>query len=294
MKISVIVVTYRRRDALQHCIASIYRQEAIPYPIELIIVDNGGDAHVAAPGNLDIDVRVFRPATNLGVAGGRNFGIERARGAYLIFLDDDATWHDSHDMAKLVAHLDCGPEYAAVGVRAIDGKTGDVIKLLLPHPDKELLLSVKQPVEAPYFYGCAHILRRSALEFVGCYPERYFYGMEEVDLSLRLINAGYKILYDPEIAIYHPLSPSVKGNRYWKTNALNKSRMAWRLLPHPYTLTTLFVWSAAALWKTKTPKIVLEIWQELLAERDLLTRERRPIRRETVKYLQSVGGRLWY
>jgi GT2 family glycosyltransferase len=149
----------------------------------------------------------------------------------------------------------------------------------------------------PYFYGGGHILRAEAVRKVGDYPERFFYAMEEVDLCLRLIDAGYTILYDPSVAAYHhtdQVGRSVYGDRYWKRNTLNKTRVGWRLLPQPYPWTTLAVWSMATLVKTRKPGAVWEVWYDLWKERAQLAIERKPIKPQTVSYLHRIGARLLY
>ena len=121
--------------------------------------------------------------------------------------------------------------------------------------------------------------------------------MEEIDLSLRLIDAGFHIIYDPLVATYHYKSNagrSVVGDSYWKASAINKSRFAWRLLPQPYPLTTLFIWSVAALIKTRRLGIFWEIWKSIWTERDLIRSERKPVRPETIRYLKRIGARLLY
>jgi hypothetical protein len=99
------------------------------------------------------------------------------------------------------------------------------------------------------------------------------------------------------VAAYHHTDQTgriVFGEKYWKRNSLNKSRVAWRLLPHPYPLTTMLIWSIATLVKTRNPLAVWEIWRELWRERTLLRAEREPIQTTTVNYLKKIGARLWY
>lgn len=296
MKLSFIVITYKRGALLQDCLDSIYAQEELPRPCEIILVDNGGDAKVRPPTDPDVHLVVERPGDNLGVAGGRNLGIELAQGEYLIFIDDDAVWHRSDDVARLLTYLDKDPRCGAVAVKSL-APNGDLIVSELPHPDKEFAQELDEPTEVPYFYGVGHALRAEAVRLAGDYPARFFYAMEEVDLSLRLVDAKYHILYAPGVAVHHyksNLGRPVVGARYWKNNAVNKSRMAWRLLPLPYPLTIMFVWSAAVFVKTRSLSALFEVWRVLWAERELLARERAPIKPETVRYLKRIGARLLY
>ncbi len=297
MLISVIVITYHRNEFLQSTIESICAQESIPTPFELIVIDNGGDAEVALPPQAGAALRIVRPERNLGVAGGRNLGMQLAQGDYLVFIDDDATWHDTHDIARFVAQFEAAPHCGCVAVKVLNPQTGETDRQMLPSPDKAALAAATEPRETPYYYGCAYAMRADAITRVGIYPERLVYGMEEIDLSLRLIDAGYTILYDPSIAVLHYAARSGRdfvGARYWKQQALNKSRVAWRLLPLPYPLTICAIWSAATLVKTRQPRAVLEVWQALWRERKLLRAERKVIAPATVRRLKQIGARLLY
>ena len=297
MKLSFVVVTYQRHEMLRVCLDSILSQQDLPNPYEIIIVDNGSDPTLEPPSRDGVQVKVTQPEKNLGVTGGRNLGVQLASGEYLIFIDDDAVWHDSQDAARLIRHLEADSTCGAVAVKSLHPETHQIIDRNLPHPNKHRLKATPEPIPVPHYYGVAHALRADVFRQVGAYPERYFYAMEEVDLSLRMIDAGYHVIYDPDIAVFHHKTSSgrpVQGNSYWFMNALNKSRMGFRLLPYPYPLTILLVWSLRTLYKTRNPVLMLRIWRDLWRERDLLRSERKPIRPETIRYLKNIGASLWY
>ncbi|MCA0456551.1 MAG: glycosyltransferase [Chloroflexi bacterium] len=296
MKISFIVITYHRGQLLNRCLESIYTQQNIPYPFEVIVIDNGKDVLLPQPDNPQIKLRVETPTGNLGVAGGRNLGMRYAQGDYWIILDDDATWHDNFDASRLVEHLERDPTVGAVAIQILDPK-GEQVESLLTHPDKKAVRELDKPIEVPYFYGGGHILRAKAIQEVGDYPERFFYAMEEVDICLRIIDAGYKILYDPAVAAYHHTDQTgrtVYGENYWKRNALNKSRVGWRLLPLPYPITIMIIWGLAVLVKTRRFGPLWEVLRDLWRERQLLASERKTVKPKTVRYLKSIGARLLY
>jgi GT2 family glycosyltransferase len=293
----VIVITYHRGAFLAKALESIYAQEGLPGPFEVIVVDNGGDGVVGTCPRPDVSLRIIRPGRNLGVAGGRNLGMSLASSPYVVSLDDDAIWHDTHDLSRFLARLAADERCACVAGRIVDPHTGATDSRLLPAPNKDRLLRAVEPMETPYFYGGAHALRAASVRQVGGYPERLLYGMEEFDLSLRLVNAGYSIVYDPAIAALHYAasagSEAVRSTR-WTQNALNKSRVAWRLLPMPYPLTIGLIWSAAALIKTGRLRAVAEMWRTLWHERKLLRAERQVISPAAVRQLKRIGARLLY
>lgn len=297
MILSVIVITYHRGPFLQQALESIYRQERIPGPFEIIVVDNGGDVVLGQSPRADVELRVVQPGRNLGVAGGRNLGMSLARGDYLISLDDDAAWHDPFDMARFLEVFAAEPECACIAGKILSPTTHAIDRRLLPAPDKDRLLRAETPIATPYFYGGVHALRAAAVRAIGGYPERLKFGMEEYDLSLRLVNAGYTILFHPGVAALHydaQTGRDIVGGGRWVENAVNKTRVAWRLLPLPYPLTIGLVWSGAVLVKTAQPGAVLRMWRTLWGEREQLRAEREVISADAVRYLKHAGARLLY
>lgn len=291
MKLSFIVITYQRGTLLQACLDSIYSQRDLPTPFEVILIDNGGNAEADRPG-----LRLARAPGNLGVAGGRNLGMTLARGDYWVFLDDDAIWADDSCVARMVAHLDRNSHCAGVAVRSLAPDRSPIVAEY-PHPNKDYLAGVVGPTEVPYFYGVGHALRASAVSQVGSYPARYFYAMEELDISLRLIDAGWRILYDPACAVVHfhsTLGRPVIGEAYWRRNMLNKCRVAWRLLPYRHLASTALIWGAAVLLRTRSPRAVGHVLRALWQERKTLRAERHRVKPETVRYLRRIGARLLY
>jgi GT2 family glycosyltransferase len=297
VKLSIIVVTYQRLALLQQCLDSVYTQHNLPLPYEIIVIDNGGNCRFTPPENSQIHIRLLQPGKNLGVAEGRNRGMQVAQGEYLVFIDDDATWHRPDDIAHLIQTLDAMATCGAVALKSLNPDTQQVIVEELPHPNKKYAQGLSDLTEVPYFYGAGHALRASVVQQVGHYPSRYFYAMEEIDLSLRLIDAGYQIVYNPAIAVYHyksDLGRPFRGMEFWRRSTVNKSRVGWRLLPYPYPLTILFFWSLRSLIKTRNPVVLAYIWHDLWHERKLLRQERQPVKPETTRYLKKIGARLLY
>lgn len=114
---SVITPTYNRCHVLWQAIQSVLAQT---YPFfELLIVD---DASTDATGELlgrfsDPRIRYFRLKKNNGPAAARNFGLKRAAGKYVAYLDSDNTWY---------------PDFLEVMKKGFDG-----------HKDKVLLFCKK-------------------------------------------------------------------------------------------------------------------------------------------------------
>ena len=129
MKTSILMLTHNRPDAVQICLDSLL-QTLQENDCELLILDNGsvGDTQHVVQGfqrqwqNLDIpgrreDVWVHLGEENLGVAAGRQFLIERAKGDVMIFLDSDVTIMSSRWIGEI--HRALEPEN--VGIAGIAG-----------------------------------------------------------------------------------------------------------------------------------------------------------------------------
>jgi GT2 family glycosyltransferase len=143
---------------------------------------------------------------NLGIPGGRNLATQLGSAPYVVALDNDAEFCSENEVALAIQRLESDPGLAAIGFRILnffsrgdDERSWGYPKSLKAHSHEEFL--------ATRFIGTGHALRRSAFEAVGGYDESLFFYWEELDVSYRLINSGYRILYLPQVAIFHKVSP---------------------------------------------------------------------------------------
>ena len=119
--------------------------------------------------------------------------------------------------------------------------------------------------------------------------------MEEYDLSYRVINNGFSIVYSDKIIMLHKESPLGRPPKADKLRMMwvNKSKVAWRYLPKIYFYTTSFMWSLQYLKITKFDfKGYFKGWKEIFQMKK--TEARRTITHSTLIYLKSLKARLWY
>lgn len=88
-RVSVIIPTYNRQEALNKAVNSVIKQTH--KNLEIIIVDDS-DTPCTYPKDSRI-IYIHNPK-KMGVNASRNIGIKEATGAYIAFLDDDDTWMD--------------------------------------------------------------------------------------------------------------------------------------------------------------------------------------------------------
>jgi len=302
--LSVLVVTFNRADDLLELLESLRDQDQRDALLEeVLVLDNGTTSDYTKPwefvrNNDELRVRVIRSEANLGVAGGRNLLMSEARGDVLLVLDDDVVLPTANDLRELATMFEKDvfrtANAAVVQPRVVYYETKQLQQSTFPHKRRSRDDQFTTFLTS-HFTGAAHLIKREALDVVGLYPESFFYGMEEYDLSYRLIEAGYSIGYDPSVTIEHKESPSgrlgdhAKLRRQW----VNKSVVAWRYLPRRYALTTAFMWSLEYIRRVRGhPADYFRAWRDVV--KIPFTVSRQPLRAESFAYLRSVDARLHY
>ena len=302
--ISIVIITYNRAaDMLELAqnIAGLDHQELLR---EVVIVNNRStESYQTVEDFIDhhpgIPFRYLVAEENLGVSAGRNFAIQQSTAPILVFLDDDAVFENKDALLQVqnvFTEKDSGIDkpVGIAGFKVFYHSTMQMQQTAFPHKQ----FSAKKDAhhfDTYYFAGCAHAIRREVFEKVGYYPESFFYGMEEYDLSYRALNAGYKIVYDDRVVVLHKESPAGRLTNRDKLRGMwvNKSIVTYKYLPKKYFYSTAFLWSLEYLKKTgfdfggwvKGWKQVKKIPED---------QKRAPLSSDTLEYLEKVDARLQY
>jgi GT2 family glycosyltransferase len=218
--IDVIILSWERVDDTVAAIASARAQEGVA--VSVIVIDQGSSEatltvlRAAVQG--DDNVHLHELGYNAGVAGGRNLATRLGEAEIVVSLDNDAVFVDPHVLTRVLERFDGDDKLGAIGFQILNGQTGDLDLLCWGYPKAQMAMS-DQSFVTTRFVGAGHAYRRSAFDRAVGYDESLFFYWEEVDLSLQLINLGYKIIYDPSMKIYHNISPvrrfSWTGDRYF-------------------------------------------------------------------------------
>lgn len=302
LKISIVIITYNRPDDMLELANNIIGlQEKEKYLEEIIIVNNNSSADYNEVEKIidqhsEIPFRYYYQKENLGVSRGRNYAMQQAKSEILLFIDDDALFENTDVLKQVhVIFSDAANEkLGALAVRIFYQSTNDFQKNAFPHKNFEELKN-KDSFDTYYFSGCAHAIKKSVINNVGYYPEDFFYGMEEYDLSYRIINAGYKIAYSNKITILHKESPLGRITNENKLRGMwvNKTKVAWKYLPKKYFYSTAIMWSMEYI-----RKISFHInnwrkgWQEIFSISS--SEKRNLLQKPALDYLKKVKARLWY
>jgi len=208
--VSIVVLTYSRPDEIRANVAGLLRLGR--EPLEIIVVDNASEQPVSALLPEDPRLHVLRLEENRGV-GGRNAGIEAATGELVITLDDDVTGLTDADIDCIVRELSL-PEVAAVNFRVLDAVTGAQINWCHHRRIEDF---GRRHFDTYEISEGAVAFRRAVVQQAGLYPEYFFISHEGPDLALRIMNLGYRVVYNPDIAVRHSHSDTarVSWRRYY-------------------------------------------------------------------------------
>lgn len=298
--LSFVIITYNRPEDALELAKNISQLEKLDQLVEEVIIVNNKSsisykavedyisAHPAIP------FRYFLTEENLGVSRGRNYAIRQSHAPILVFLDDDALIRNNDVLPVIADAFNKDPALGIAAFRIYYYSTGEMQINAFPHKRFTERKDLPQ-FDTYYFSGAAHAIRRTVFEEVGYYPENFFYGMEEYDLSFRALDAGYIIRYTDKVVILHKesptgrLTPREKRKGMW----LNKTSVAWKYLPLRYFISTAFIWSLWYLFKSKGDLGgYFRGWVSIF--RTPGNEKRRPVSAACRAYLKKVKARLAY
>jgi GT2 family glycosyltransferase len=194
--ISVIVITYNRKEDLQVCLDSVLEQTHSSY--EVIVVDNNSTDGTATMMREDYDsVHYVRLDENIGIDA-RNRAIDEASGDLLLTLDDDSELPNENVLDRVGEKFRRNDELGAAGFRIIneDGREEEWFEW-------PKVGDARQGFKSPTFVTCGAAIRPEAYERTEGFWAPYFVYVEERDLATRIIASGAEIRYFPNISIIH-------------------------------------------------------------------------------------------
>jgi len=256
--VAIIVLNHNKKKDILECLGSIFQMDYKEF--EVIVVDNGSkDESTEAIKNEFPDIYLIESKINLGVAGGRNLGIKKAKEKFnfkfILFLDNDVVV-EKYALSEMVKSFDVDKNIGIVtpkcylmnvpgvigyaGGMSVNLFTGKIINIGNGEKDEGQF-------DKPKFIsscGGLCLISNELINKVGIFDEKFNpYGWEDVDLSLRARQKGFKIFYNHNAIIYH------KGGKRGRGKAINeyefsKSKNYFYLLKKHGNVFQLLIFSA--------------------------------------------------
>ncbi|MFP4082796.1 MAG: glycosyltransferase family 2 protein [Candidatus Aminicenantes bacterium] len=243
-KVSIVILNWNQKDMTLSCLRSLQK---INYPrYEIILVDNGSTDHsVPAVREEFPEINIIQNSANLGVAGGRNVGIEYVKKRntdYLLLLDND-TVVDKDFLTEMVK---AGEADRRVGI--LTGKiyfysepqkiwcAGCTLSLYRRHLsavgyDEMDTGQHDELKEVDHVAGCCLLIKKKVIDRIGLLDQNFIeYFTEDTDWCLRAREKGYRIVYVPQAKIWHHVVKKTSVNqRYWYLQGRN---LMWLMRKH--------------------------------------------------------------
>lgn len=236
MKLSVIIVNYNVKHFLEQCLCSVERS-VDGIDAEVIVVDNAShDGSVEYLQKRFANVRFIASDKNLGFARANNLAIRNSCGEYVLLLNPDTIVAED-TFADFIQFMDSHPDAGGCGayMLRINGSFALESRRGLPTPFVAFCkmsglssifpksrtfgryymryLNEHEANQIEIMSGAYMFLRKSVLDKIGLLDEDFFMYGEDIDLSYRIMKAGYKNYFLPS-PILHYKGESTQKSTY--------------------------------------------------------------------------------
>ena len=242
--VSIITVNYNQPQVTDQLLCSL---EQIDYKnVEILVVDNGSPSK-----NVDRLVQKFpkvkflKSSQNLGFAGGNNLAVKEAKGAYLLFINNDTEVAPDF----LTPLVQCLQQQGDAGMASPKIKYFTEKNLIQyagssemnPYTGRNYCIGYREPDQGQYdairptafIHGAAMLVHRDVLEKVGLMDESFFLYYEELDWCVRARRQGFTIWYVGESVVYHKESVSTGQDSPFKLYYLTRNRLLFMRRNYP-------------------------------------------------------------
>lgn len=248
-EIAAILVNYNAGGELARALRSI-ADEMVGRSWEAFVVDNASsDGSGGSVADFAPMVQLVQNTANVGFSRGVNQGLAASTAPLVLIMNPDCRLV-AGAVAILRSVLDARPDCAIVGPRVLNpdgsvqgsargdpdmltglfGRTALLGRLLpfLPVAKRnvvaeEAIRSGEQSVMVDWLSGACMLARRTALEQVGGFDERFFLYWEDADLCRRLRLHGHHVRYVPSATAIHRVGQSSRTARTFAIRAFHRS-----------------------------------------------------------------------
>lgn len=238
--LEIIVLTFNSEFWLKKTLTSLKANfiDQSKYQVVVTVVDNQSTDQTVQMLRADFKwVRLITLDENLGFAAGNNQGLKQSRGRYVMLLNSDVEFTNDSNLDLLLDFMEENPTAGAISPKVIftDGGLDPAchrgeptpwasfcyftgFASLFPH--SRIFASYHQTYKVidtvhtiDACTGAAMIVRQTAIDKIGLLDERFFIYAEDLDWCRRLREAGYTIVFYPQVkVIHHKYKSGIKGS----------------------------------------------------------------------------------
>ncbi len=215
--LTISIVNYNSGEYLSKCLESI-RNVSDEAKIEIVVVDNDStDESLSLAVEKFPQVKFIRNKENIGFGKAHDLVLKKLDTEFALILNPDCIL-EKGVLAKLLNFLAENPDVGAISPKIIlpGGHVDLTAHRGLPTPWASMLYflgdsskyhltdkDMEKPHEVDSISGAFFLTKKEVLTKVGLFDERFFLYGEDIDLCIRVKQAGFKIIYYPDVSITH-------------------------------------------------------------------------------------------
>ena len=267
-ELTIIILNYNTKELLADCLKSIKKYEN-EISFEVIVSDNASQDDSAEMVKKDFPWVKVLEGENVGFSKGNNRARKYTHGEMVLFLNPD-TVVNKGVLKATTDYLKKNKEVGALSCKLVlpSGEIDKDARRSFPTPwvsFTHLVLKLdrifpKSKVFAKYWYGylpenkthevdaiqgAFFLTWKNILDKVGWYDEDYFFNAEDIDLCWKIKEKDYKIIYYPDVFIYHVKGASKGKSKKWRHKVPFKHRVKMKLIE----ATSMEIFYRKRLWK---------------------------------------------
>jgi len=252
-ELTIIILNYNTKELLADCLKSIKKYEK-EIPLEVIVSDNASQDGSAQMVRDNFPWVKVMEGENVGFSKGNNRAKKVTNGKMVLFLNPD-TVVNKGVLKETTDYLKKHNDVGALSCKLVlpSGEIDKDARRSFPTPwvsFTHLVLKLdrifpKSKLFAKYWYGylpdnkthevdaiqgAFFLTWKEILDKVGWFDEDYFFNAEDIDLCWKIKEENYKIIYYPNVFIYHVKGASKGKSKKWRHKVPFKHRVKMRLI----------------------------------------------------------------
>jgi GT2 family glycosyltransferase len=236
-KVAIIIISYKTSHLIGELVSTI-RETMLD--VAIYVLDNGStdETYAQLQEIRDSRIRLVQSRKNLGFTGGINYTLKEAvknddSFDYFFLLNPDAFCIPDL-ISNLAVYLKDDPKAACASPRIlhVNGSSwysGATVDRLSGRVNNNATANAPAvpgiPYEVDVFSGCAALFRLKMVQAAGMFNESLFMYYDEADMSMKLKQLGYKILYVPHLTVYHDVSYTTRNISHLKTYYMTRNKL---------------------------------------------------------------------
>jgi len=221
----IVIINYNNYQDTIECLESLKKINYMDFKI-LIIDNNSNNNSVSILEESYKEYKIIKLEENLGFARGNNVGIKEAisNSAQFVLLLNNDTIVDPNFLNKMIEsfYRNSKSNIGIVGAKIysfydkqLSEAAGniDFFKFITINDANKKSDKCDLEKQTSFISGCCMLINKEVFAKVGLLPDEYFMYYEDTDFCVKVLEAGFKILYNPEAIIFHKISSSSGGKQ---------------------------------------------------------------------------------